>query len=296
MENFREKYQAWLEGMKNTYRLVVMNDETFEEVGSYRLTRLNVYILASSILVILVIFVTLAIAFTPLKEYIPGYGDAQAISKSRNLEKKLSEAEKQLEATELYIKTIKKVLTGNIEPQEEEIIPEEDLSLDSMDYDVDPIPEDYALRTEIERDEMQSLGNIGSAVVSSNDNSLEQLYFVKPVKGAVVSDDYHAEKEHYGIDLVGSTNSPILSTLGGVVILSDYTFETGYVIAVQHSNNLISFYKHNSKLLKKVGDKVNAGEAIAIIGNTGELSEGPHLHFELWYNSKPVDPRAFIPF
>jgi len=296
MDNFKEKFQGWLEGMKNTHRLVVMNDETFEEVGSYRLTRLNVYILVSSILVVLVVLVTMAIALTPLKEYIPGYGDAQAMSKSRQIEKQLSDAEKELEATELYIKTIKKVLAGNIEPTEYEEAPTEDLNLDSLNYDIDPIPEDYALRTEMERDEMQSIGNIGSSVMASDENSLEQLYFVSPVKGAVVSDDFNSKDGHYGVDLTGSVDAPILTTLSGTVIMADYTFETGYVVAVQHGNNLISFYKHNSKLLKKVGNKVKAGEAIAIIGNTGELSEGQHLHFELWYNSRPVNPREFIAF
>lgn len=296
MENFREKFQVWLEGMKNTYRLVVMNDETFEEVGSYRLTRLNVYILLSSILVVLVVFTTMMIAFTPLKEYIPGYGDAQALSKSRSLEKQLSEAEEELEATELYIKTIKKVLTGNVEPEELSAEPEEDFNLDSMNYDVEPIAEDYALRTEIERDELQSIGDIGSSVVISDENSLEELYFINPIKGAVVSDEFQAKDEHFGIDLTGSENAPILSTLSGRVIMADYTFDTGYVIAIQHNNNLLSFYKHNSKLLKKVGDKVSSGDAIAVIGNTGKLSTGQHLHFELWYNGKPVNPRSFIAF
>ena len=295
MDKFKERWGEWLEGMKNTYRLVVMNDDTFEEVGSYRLTRLNVYIMVSSIFVVLVFLVTMIIAFTSLKEYIPGYGDVNLKGKSRELEKKVYEVEKELIAREAYIKTVQKILTGGVDTTNYEAEGEGEMAYDTAEFNVEPIPEDYALRTEIERESMQSLDN-SSFRVSQNDNSLEQLYFTTPVRGAIVNDEFQPDKGHFGVDLLGSTGATIYATLGGVIIISDYTFETGYVIGIQHSNNIISFYKHNSKLLKKVGDKVQGGEAIAIIGNTGELSEGPHLHFEVWHNSKPINPREFLVF
>lgn len=295
MERIRNWLTDWGKGMRNTYRFVIMNDETFEEVGSYRLTRLNVYIMASSIFVVLVVLVTMVITFTSLKRYIPGYGDVNLKDQADQLEKRVDEAEKELAARELYIQTMQKVLTGNLDTSSD-TEQEQDFEYDTSHFDFEPIPEDLALRTEMERDEMISIGENANAVMASNDNSLEDLYFATPVKGAVVSDEFQEEKGHLGIDLVGAANAPILATLDGVVMMSDYTFETGYVIGIQHDFNLISFYKHNSKLLKKLGDRVKAGEAIAIIGNTGELTDGPHLHFELWNNGKPVNPRTFIFF
>jgi murein DD-endopeptidase MepM/ murein hydrolase activator NlpD len=295
MDKFKERWGEWLEGLKNTYRLVVMNDNTFEEVGSYRLTRLNVYIMVSSIFVVLVFLVTMIIAFTSLKEYIPGYGDVNLKGKSRELEKKVYEVEKELIAREAYIKTVQKILTGGVDTTNYEAENKDEMAYDTAEFNVEPIPEDYALRTEIERESMQSLDN-SNFRVSQDDNSLEQLYFTTPVRGAIVNDEFQPDKGHFGVDLLGSTGATIYATLGGVIIISDYTFETGYVIGIQHSNNFISFYKHNSKLLKKVGDRVQVGEAIAIIGNTGEFTEGPHLHFEIWHNSKPIDPREFLVF
>jgi murein DD-endopeptidase MepM/ murein hydrolase activator NlpD len=295
MDKFKERWGEWLEGLKNTYRLVVMNDNTFEEVGSYRLTRLNVYIMISSIFVVLVCLVTMIIAFTSLKEYIPGYGDVNLKGKSRELEQKVYEVEKELIAREAYIKTVQKVLTGGVDTTNYEAEGEDEMAYDTVEFNVEPIAEDYALRTEIERESMQSLDN-SNFRVSQDDSYLEQLYFTTPVRGAIVNDEFQPDKGHLGVDLLGSTGATIYATLSGVIIISDYTFETGYVIGIQHSNNFISFYKHNSKLLKKVGDKVQVGEAIAIIGNTGEFTEGPHLHFELWHNSKPINPREFLVF
>ncbi|MGB0861502.1 MAG: M23 family metallopeptidase [Saprospiraceae bacterium] len=295
MDKFKERWGEWLEGLKNTYRLVVMNDDTFEEVGSYRLTRLNVYIMVSSIFVVLVVLVTMIIAFTSLKEYIPGYGDVNLKGKSKQLEEQVYEVEKELLAREAYIKTIQKVLTGGVDTTNYAAEASSEMDYDTAEFNVEPIAEDYQLRTEMEREAMQSLDN-SNFVTPQVDNSLEQLYFTTPVRGAIVSDEFQPDQDHFGVDLLGSTGSTIYATLGGVIIMSDYTFETGYVIGIQHSNNIISFYKHNSKLLKKVGDKVQAGQAIAIIGNTGELSEGPHLHFEVWHNSKPINPREFLVF
>ena len=295
MDKFNDWLNGWTKGIKNTYRLVVMNDETFEEVGSYRLTQLNVYIVGSSIFVILVLLVTMVIAFTPLKQYIPGYGDVNMKEKADKLERKVEAIEKELLARNLYLNTIKKVLTGGADTTDYSA-EANNFDYDTASTDVEPIPEDYALRTEIEREEMRTIGDVAASFITREDNSLQQLFFVSPVSGAIVSDEFQPEQGHFGIDLAGSTGSPILSTLNGIVVISDYTFETGYVIGVQHSNNIVSFYKHNSKLLKKVGDKVKAGEAIAMIGNTGELSDGPHLHFEIWHNSKAINPREFIVF
>ena len=148
------------------------------------------------------------------------------------------------------------------------------------------------LPIQIEENEMYNL----SIFEESNRNSnINNILFFPPVKG-VVTNTFNMQQDHYGIDLVAAPNEPVLSVADGTIILSAWTLETGYVIQIQHSNNLISVYKHNSKLLKKQGTRVKAGETIAIIGNSGELTTGPHLHFELWYNGNPIEPEKFIKF
>jgi murein DD-endopeptidase MepM/ murein hydrolase activator NlpD len=126
-------------------------------------------------------------------------------------------------------------------------------------------------------------------------SGISGFLFFPPLKGTVTS-RFDAPRKHFGIDIVSNANESIKATLDGTVLLSNFTSETGYVIALQHGNNLVSFYKHNSALLKKAGDFVKAGEVIAIIGSSGELSSGPHLHFELWYNGTPLDPLKYIAF
>ncbi len=274
------------------FRLVVMNDETFEEVGSYKLTLFNIYALISTILVIVVIFVVSLIVFTPLKRLVPGYGNVNAHSKAIKNSKEVDALEKEIAARDHYIETLQRLIDGNFETadQNEANLP---VLKDSI-REIAPITEDSIIREMVAREEWLSLPE-----PTQNENTskiaLEELYFIPPVKG-YVTDEFMPEKAHFGTDIAASKNSAIKSTLEGRVLVSDWTLETGYVIGIQHSNNLISFYKHNSVLLKKVGSFVKAGEAIAIIGDTGDLSDGPHLHFELWHNGNPVDPAEYINF
>jgi murein DD-endopeptidase MepM/ murein hydrolase activator NlpD len=154
-----------------------------------------------------------------------------------------------------------------------------------------PSQADSLIRQEIESQDRFTLSPSGSVQASS----LSNFYFFTPVKGTVTN-VFNSKTKHYGIDIVASPNEVIKSTLDGTVVMADWTSETGYVIAVQHSNNLFSIYKHNSALLKNTGDYVKAGEVVAIIGNSGELTTGPHLHFELWYNGSPVNPVDYMTF
>jgi murein DD-endopeptidase MepM/ murein hydrolase activator NlpD len=295
MDKFKDWFNRWLVGLRNTYRLVIMNDDTFEEVGSYRLTRLNVYILGSSIFVLMFFLVTFIISFTPLKEYVPGYGDVNLKTQAQRLESDVDAIEKEVKSRDKYIRAIQKVLTGDVDTVLE-APPKNEGNFSYNENDLEPTEEELAIRAETERASMQQRNNGNAAVISYNENTLDKLYFASPIKGAVVRDEFDPDKDHFGIDLLGAKGTPISSVLDGIVMMSDYTFETGFVIAVQHSNNLVSFYKHNSKLLKKAGEKITAGEAIAILGNTGELTNGPHLHFELWHNGRAVNPRDFIRF
>lgn len=282
--------------MQHTYRLVIMNNETFEEIGSYRLTLLNVWIGLSTIVVIVALFITLLIVFTPLRKYVPGYGDIRQDGQVMALYQQVAEMEKELEAYRTYSESFRRMLVNDVETAED-IARETGPSLppDSLE-EVERSEADEQLRREIE---FQEIGEVArqsrTANFSPRNTPLEQLYFTPPLNGEI-SAEFMSEKNHYGVDILAPKNTAIKSAMDGFVFLSDWTLETGNTIGIQHSNDLITFYKHNSVLLKSVGSYVKAGEAVAIIGNTGTLSDGPHLHFELWHKGKPINPTEYINF
>lgn len=286
-------WKAFKEKLKDNYRLVVMNDESFEEVGSYKLSLLNLYTAISAGVVLVAFLVFALIFFTPLKRFVPGYGDASS-GELREINKTLAEFEEKLKAQETYTSSFKRMIVGDVETEDE--VANVKLEDNNTLQNVPRIKEDEILRKEVEEDaQMQQRQMMASVNPSTKEIPLEQLYFMPPITG-VVSEHYMYDKKHYGTDILAPKNTPIKAAMAGFVISSDWTLETGNTIAIQHSNNLISFYKHNSALLKKVGNSVKAGEAVAIIGNTGTLSDGPHLHFELWHKGKPINPEDFINF
>jgi murein DD-endopeptidase MepM/ murein hydrolase activator NlpD len=277
--------------LRNKFRLVLMNDETFEEKLSFRLSRLNVFVVVGTIFIILIIGTTFIIAFTPLREYIPGYSDVDSKKRVVELLVRVDSLESALKQNYGYLKNINNIIDGNVKGSENLVKPSDK----PVNYDTITLSkskEDSALRTEIENEDQY---NIGISYDDKPQNSIKDYFFFAPLKGTV-SNNYSIKDKHYGIDIVASPNDIIKSTLDGMVILNAWTLETGYVIAIQHQNNLISVYKHNSVLLKKEGMYVKAGEAIAYVGNSGELTTGPHLHFELWYSGNPVNPKEYISF
>ena len=283
-----EKKKKLFKKLKNRYRLVIMNDETLEEKTSFNLRPLNVFVTVGLIIILLITITTFLIAFTGLREYIPGYADLKTQWRVYSLFQKADSMERRLHASDLFLGNLKNIVNGNIE--EDPNIKRRD-SLNKYDtiHKLYKSPEDAMLRQMIETQDEYTLSE------GSMRNSMNSFLFFPPVKGTVTN-RFDPVKKHYGIDIVADANEPIKATLDGTVVLSNFTSETGYIIGIQHSNNLFSIYKHNSALLKKAGDFVKAGEVIAIIGNSGEFSEGPHLHFELWYNGSPMNPKQFISF
>lgn len=270
--------------------MVIMNDETLEEKASFNLRPLNVFVFTGIAIILLITITTFIIAFTGLREYIPGYADLKTQRRVYNLVLKTDSMEKAISARDAYIENIRNVINGNIQKTDTSRKGSQVNKYDTIHH-LPKSDQDAELRKEIESQDQFSLAE-GSASIR---NSIKSFLFFPPLKGTVTSRFDPIEK-HYGIDIVSDPNEAIKATLDGTVIMSNFTSETGYVIAIQHSNNLISFYKHNSALLKKTGDFVKAGEVIAIIGNSGELSQGPHLHFELWFNGTPLDPMQFVAF
>lgn len=290
-----QQEQSWLEKLQHTYRLVVMNNETFEEKGSYKLTLLNVYIMLSTIVVLVAVIVILLISFTPIRRYIPGYGDVSQHEALIDIHRQMENMEEEMNAQREYSKNFRRILVGDVETIEDAQEAVDDQNLVDSSLVVERIVEDDQLRREVELEEIGAVAQLTRTTNLSSDKPLEQMYFTPPLNGEI-SASYMPDKGHYGVDVLAPKNTAIKAAMDGFVFLSDWTLETGNTIGIQHSNNIITFYKHNSVLLKEVGSYVKAGEAVAIIGNTGTLSDGPHLHFELWYKGTSVDPTEYINF
>ena len=269
------------------YRLVVLNEDTFEERYAIKLNRLNVFVLVALSSILLVGFTAILIAYTPLREYIPGYSSTSLKKKATELTYKADSLQQQLLYNDRYYASIKKVLTGDVSSLEfnRDSIIEAAKAKDIKA--VFPNKEDSLLRVKADKEDKYNL-------FDSETNSSNFVLF-PPVNGTI-SEGYNLEEKHFAVDVVIPETTPVKSTADGIVIFAEWTMSTGYVIIVEHSNELISIYKHNGSITKAQGDLVKAGEVIALSGNTGELSTGPHLHFELWSKGYPIDPTNFIDF
>ncbi|HPF97185.1 MAG: M23 family metallopeptidase [Flavobacteriaceae bacterium] len=270
------------------YRLVILNEDTFEERLSFKLTRLNVFVLTMLSAIFLIAGTTLFIAFTPLREYIPGYSSTALKKQAVKLSYQTDSLQKVIEVNERYFASIKKVLQGEINPTDfnrDSII--ETAQADVSQRDLQPSKADSLLRDKVDKEDKFNLFESAT--------SASKFILFPPVNGTI-SEPYNADKKHYAIDIVVAKDTPIKSTADGTVIFAEWTAETGYVIIIEHSYGLISVYKHNASLTKSQGDLVKAGEVIATAGNTGELTTGPHLHFELWSDGYPINPTNFIDF
>lgn len=284
----KQKRQLRLQKMHAKYKLTIRDTKTFAEVFSLRLSLSNVLIFVTTCVVILIFVVYLVIAYTPLKEYIiPNYPELEEREKiERNAELVDSlEYEMKLYAQKMQI--LQTILNGE-DPSAYELL--DSIVVTNENYanlNFDLSPADSMLRMEIQENEALNVNfHANTAGVR-----IENLFFYPPINGIVSS---NFSNGHFGTDVVAAENSIIHAVLAGTVILDSWTVETGYTIMIQHSNDFVSVYKHNSKLLKKTGDHVNAGEGIALLGNTGNLTVGPHLHFELWHEGKPVNSENYI--
>ncbi len=270
------------------YRLVILNESTFEEKISFKLSRLNVFVTGTLVIILLIGLTTLLIAFTPLREYIPGYSSTRLKRQATELTYKTDSLVTVLNYTNKYLENVQKVLRGDIENNE---INRDSLferyKLDPSSINLRPIQEDLQLREQVELEDKYNL-------FERNAETIGTILFA-PVSGTL-SQEYDADKKHFAVDIVAPQGASVKSVADGVVIFSEWTASTGYVIIIEHKNDLTSVYKHNGSLAKSQGDHVVAGEVIASVGNTGELTTGPHLHFELWLKGKPVNPLDFIDF
>ena len=283
----KEKVRLW-DRLKYKYKLSVINETSYEEVFNFRLSQLHVLTALSVLAVILVVLTILLIAFTGLREFIPGYPDGNMRQMIAQNALRVDSLENDLLKRDRFFKSIRLVLNGgdttSLERSRE----------DTARYRNDTIrfqisEQENEFRAAIEERERFNLS------LGMKEQNHDYYHFFPPVEG-IVTQSFDEKKRHYGTDIVAKANAKVAAVLDGVVIFTDWTVKTGYVIQVQHTNDLISVYKHNSILLKKQGDYVRAGEVLGVVGNTGEESSGPHLHFELWRAGNPLNPENFIKF
>jgi murein DD-endopeptidase MepM/ murein hydrolase activator NlpD len=280
---------GFLDKIRHKYRLSIYRDETYEEVLNFKLSRLNVFALTGIATLVFLAVVVSLIAYTPIREFIPGYPDENTLRNIVLNDKRLDSLEMELNRRDRYFDNMRAIISGE-EPNNYDNKADTGERYESITFTRSS--EDSIIRQLFEEESEYDLsvfnrrGKIGS---------ISQLHFFPPVKG-IVTNSFQATKSHYGTDIVSGADEAVKSTLDGTVTMATWTLETGWVIQVQHSNNLISVYKHNAELLKRAGDYVKAGEPIAIIGNSGELTTGPHLHFELWYNGVALNPEDYILF
>ena len=272
----------------NNFRISLIDDTSHREIGSLRFTRNSLLVTVITAVVVVLGLVWALIAFTPLRTSIPGYPDAHARRLAVQNALKIDSLESIVGRWELYAENLSRVVAGADPVRIDSIV----LALSNASLaEVDRLAlarRDSLLRQTVREEEQFDLSG------GKRDLSIEGMHFFSPLKG-VISQGYDSVLHPY-IDITAPANSVVMSVLDGTVIFAGWNDEAGYTIQIQHAGELVSIYKHNQKLLKKTGDKVSAGSSIAIVGNTGTLTTGDHLHFELWYKGEAVDPTKYISF
>lgn len=290
-QNQDSKRASIVRKLRHKYRLVVMNDETFEEKYSLKLSQLSLFTAFGLLTIGLILLTTILIAFTPLREYIPGYsGDVKTRRNLIQLAAKLDSLEQSSRRKDELIENIRLVIDGKAGTGRDSL--KRGSKTDVTATKLAPSAEETRFRNEIEE---QDKYNLNESTKNLAFSEISSYYFFTPMKGKVTT-RFNPSEQHYGVDVVAPKNEAVKSTLDGTVVFAGWTSETGHVIQIMHGNNLLSIYKHNAVLLKKEGQKVNAGEPIAITGNSGELSTSPHLHFEIWFDGKPINPQDHMVF
>ena len=279
----KNKKYNFFRRLNSRYEMVVLNDLNFEKKLSFKAS-LGKIILSLIMMVVFLFFLWFYLFnFSPLKNYLPGNPSFSEKESLLKISMALDSLNSTLESKELYVENLKTILLGETPVNIKTPVKNKDLV---SQKDLGPSFEDSLFRLNVENEE------IGGYSVEQKKN--HPIFFV-PLKGVVI-EKYSKRNSHFGIDILAKKGSFINCISDGVVVISNWTNSTGYVIGVQHNNGFLSIYKHNSSLLKNIGEWVSSGEPIAIIGNSGELSSGPHLHFELWQNGESINPTNYILF
>ena len=287
MKNKKEN-KGFFKSLFNYYNVVVSSEDTFEERLAFKASKINVFVLMLVYSVILISFTISIVFFTQLRELVPGYSSSDLLSRAIYLTQKTDSLERQIELNNKFYKSIEDVLSGKTD----EFIERDNIPIDSSlneknVFSISPNSEDSILRNYVDSQDKFNL--------TKNELVIENKMFFSPIKGDITQ-AFNFEENHFALDIAADIGTPVKSILDGKILFSEWSVDTGHVIIVDHGDNIVSVYKHNSKSLKEQNDFVQAGEVIAYSGNQGSLSSGPHLHFELWKNGTPIDPEPLLNF
>ncbi len=277
---------------KRKLRLSIIDDHSLEEVKALRLSRPLIFSVIGGSILIIGVLIFLLLAYTPLNNLIPQKTTSALKNKAIKNSLLIDSLEAEILQYDSYLNNIKNIFQGNPPSdtfQVNKIYQDTVVNISKSEFNSSKL--DSLIRAQLEEDETGTINPQNKQIKET----IKNIHFFVPLKG-IVSNEFNPKKSHYGIDIVPGNDETISATLSGTVILATWSVETGYIIGIQHNFNFVSFYKHNSVLLKKVGDRVKSGESIAVVGNSGENTTGPHLHFELWHNGTPVNPRDYITF
>jgi len=284
----KKQNQNQLKKLLSDYKVVISSEDTFEEKLSFRINKISTFVLFLTYSAIVILATISIVFFTDVRELVPGYSPPKLLNQVIDLSKKADSLEKKINLDTQFYKSIEDVLSGNTDT----IILRDDISnkinLEEESFSlISPSLQDSVLRKYVEKQDEFNL--------TENELIVSNKTFFPPIRGSITQ-SFNINESHYAIDVAADTGSPVKSVLDGRIIFSEWSIDTGYVIIIDHGDNIISVYKHNSKALKVQNDFVNAGEIIAFSGNQGNLSTGPHLHFELWNNGVPINPEIFLKF
>jgi murein DD-endopeptidase MepM/ murein hydrolase activator NlpD len=285
----KSRWERFVRFLSKKYRLVILNDTTFSERLSIRLSPLGLIIGIAAITIVMTSLVLSLVAFTSLREYIPGYGDIAERKQILELNIRADSLEQELGAMDVYLQSVLNAIHERVETPSQK--PKKDTTGKFAKVNTEASKADLEFRKDYEKNK----GNAASNLARLKYTGLGEAVFFTPVKG-IVTESFDLAEDHFGVDIVTRPDETIKTTLDGTIIFTGFSSGDGNIVHIQHSNNLISIYKHCSSLLKATGDRVKSGEAIAVVGNTGEKSRGPHLHFELWFNGSPINPQEFVAF
>ena len=283
----KKRHKAFWSNIKFKYKLTIINENTLEEVVGIRVSKLNGISVLLSVLTVLFLIAAAIITFTPLRNYLPGYMNSDVRAQVVENALRADSLQQLVERQNLYIMNIQDIFRGTV--RVDTVHSMDSLTTVREDSLMERTQREADFRKQYEETEKYNLTSITARP------DIEGLIFYRPTRG-MITDKFDADRKHYGTDIAANPGESVLATLDGTVILSTYTAETGYVIEIQHNQDFVSVYKHCGSLLKREGDAVQAGEAIALVGNSGQLTTGPHLHFELWHKGRAVNPEQYIVF
>lgn len=275
--------------LRSKFRFSIFNDTSHQELFSFKANGLMMLISLSLAVILIIVSVTFLISFTPLREYIPGYPNAESRKAIIQNAIKADSLEQTIKMWSFQLENIQRIVRGEAPVSIDTLVASSSDTSSKSNLTTKISKEDSIMRVEVMKQEMANTGSVRNIV------QIEGLHFFPPVKG-MISEPYNGAAGHPYIDIAAPANSVVSAVLDGTVIMAAWTDETGFTIQIQHSNDIISIYKHNSRLLKKTGERVKAGTAIALVGDKGNLSTGNHLHFELWHKGVAVDPLNYIKF